>query len=68
MARPIRLCPLGRGRLPGRSWARAQAGYRELLYGTGTRPQENGASFDLIVLTAGLDNRFIEDILSLSFQ
>jgi hypothetical protein len=32
------------------------------------RRAEYGASFDLIVLTAGLDNRFIEVILSVSFQ
>src|SRR5690606_13118963 len=30
----------------GRSWARAQNGYRELLYGTGGRPLEDRASFD----------------------
>jgi putative transposase len=31
---------------PGRSWSQAQAGYRELLYGTGARAAESRASFD----------------------
>src|SRR5690606_12002260 len=42
---------------PGRSWSRAQTGYRELLYGTGGRPLENRTSIDATevkrVLAAG---------------